>query len=117
MPASFMEKLRSARKIEWLALLVAIALLALILQDTGALSGTRDASTELEERLERVLSSVEGAGEVRAMVTEDENGGVVGVLVVAQGAGDIAVRLKLAQAVKALLGVDLNRIEVVKMNF
>ncbi len=70
--------------------------------------------TELEARLERVLSAVEGAGEVRAMVAE-EGGAVAGVVIVAAGAEDVGVRLSLMQAARALLGVELDQIEVIQM--
>ncbi len=113
MSASFMEKIRSARKIEWIALAVAVALLALTILDGTQGSG---GSTDIERRLEQVLSSVEGAGGVRTMVMQDKDGSILGVLIVAEGAGNVAVRLRLAQAAKALLNVDMNRIEVVKMS-
>ena len=61
-----------------------------------------------------MLSAVEGAGEVRAMVAE-EGGTVAGVVIVAAGAEDVGVRLSLMQAARALLGVELDQIEVIQM--
>ncbi len=60
---------------------------------------------QLEERLERILKHTEGVGEVRVMITEAEDtksfasdkeneGTVEGVVVVAQGATDPAVKKK-----------------------
>ena len=107
------EKLRGARKLEWLLLLVAACAAALVLtQNPGGETAAQ--STELEARLERVLSAVEGAGDVRAMVTEREEK-IVGVVIVAEGAGDIGVRLSLMQAARALLEIDLEQIEVIEM--
>ena len=57
---------------------------------------------------------VDGAGEVRAMVTE-RDGAVLGVVIVAEGADAVRVRLALAQAAKALLDTELSRIEVIEM--
>ena len=107
------EKLRGARGLEWLLLLVAVCVAALALTRAGGGSGAAQ-PTELEARLERVLSAVEGAGEVRAMVAE-EGGAVTGVVIVATGAEDVGVRLSLMQAARALLGVDMERIEVIQM--
>lgn len=107
------EKLRGARGLEWLLLLVAVCVATLALTRAGGGSGAAQ-PTELEARLERVLSAVEGAGEVRAMVAE-ENGAVTGVVIVATGAEDVGVRLSLMQAARALLGVDMERIEVIQM--
>ena len=53
-------------------------------------------------------------GDVRAMVTEREEK-IVGVVIVAEGAGDIGVRLSLMQAARALLEIDLEQIEVIEM--
>ena len=110
---SLREKLRGARGLEWLLLLVAVCVAALALTRAGGGDGAAQ-PTELETRLERVLSAVEGAGEVRAMVAE-EDGAVTGVVIVATGAEDVGVRLSLMQAARALLGVDMERIEVIQM--
>ena len=71
--------------------------------------------TPLEERLESTLSAVSGAGEVRVLVNEDASGTVRGVLIVAQGADDLRVQLELAQAAHAILQVELQNVEVLKM--
>ncbi len=108
------EKLRRARGIEWLAVVVVVCVLGLVF-----LSGERGEEvgvqpTELEARLERVLSAGDGAGEVRAMVSERE-GEVSGGVIVAGGAREVRVRLALAQAARALLGTELSQIEVIEM--
>ncbi|HIS02616.1 MAG TPA: hypothetical protein IAA75_01780 [Candidatus Pullichristensenella avicola] len=107
------EKLRGARSLEWLILLAAACVAALMFTQGGGVE-TAAQSTELEARLERVLSAIDGAGEVRAMITERE-GSIVGVVVVAEGAAQMRVRLSLMQAARALLGVELERIEVIEM--
>lgn len=106
------EKLRGARGLEWLLLLIAACVAALVLTRGGSDAGAQP--TELEARLERVLSAVEGAGEVRAMVSE-QNGKIAGVVIVAAGAEDVGVRLSLMQAARALLDVELDQIEVIQM--
>ncbi len=40
---------------------------------------------------------------------------VRGVIVVAQGAGDIGVRMNLLNAVKTLLNVEADKVEILKM--
>lgn len=72
---------------------------------------------------EEILSRIEGAGKVSVMIfqgTKDENtltntkneekSG--GVLIVAEGAGDSAVREKLVRAASVALGVSAHKIEV-----
>ena len=72
---------------------------------------------------EEILSDIEGAGKVSVMIfqeTKDENpltntnneekSG--GVLIVAEGGGDSAVREKLVRAASVALGVSAHKIEV-----
>ena len=109
------EKIHGARRLEWLLLLVAVCVFALLFLSTNREAAPNSAQpTELEARLERVLSAVDGAGEVRAMVTE-RDGAVLGVVIVAEGANEVRVRLSLAQAARALLDTELSRIEVIEM--
>lgn len=130
-----------------------------------------DYARELEEKLERALSKIEGAGRVEVMITledsgesvvekddtkestdlteKDDTGGsrtetsiqtaestvyreedndkepfvgkektpkIAGVLVVAEGGENTAVKQNISEAVMALFQIDVNRIKVVKMN-
>ena len=74
---------------------------------------------QLEERLERILKHTEGVGEARVMITEaadkENEGTVEGVVVVAQGATDPAVKKKIQDIVIALFPIEAHKIEIVKM--
>lgn len=65
----------------------------------------------VEERLARVLSQIAGAGQVEVLVTEGEQG-VVGVLVVADGAQELSVRTELMRAAMTALDVPADAVEV-----
>ena len=54
-------------------------------------------------------------GENEAVVLMERQPTVRGVIVVAQGAADISVRMKLQSAVQAVLGVEASRVEVLEM--
>lgn len=69
------------------------------------------ASTDEEDRISRVLSAIEGAGDVEVAVYYEE-ARPCGAVVVAEGASDIAIQLRLASAVQTLLGIDLERIAI-----
>lgn len=105
------ERLHGARGLEWMLLCVCAAL-ALLLLLRG--EGESVAVSPAEERLQAVLSQVAGAGDVRVFV-HGEDGAETGVLIVAQGAGNLRVAMELRQAAHSALGVELNRIEVLKM--
>ncbi len=88
-----------------LAALVVCAGLCLVLGVQG-----ETASTE-ESRISRVLSAIEGAGTVEVAV-HYEDSLPCSAVVVAQGAGDVAVQLRLMSAVTTLLGIDQNRVAI-----
>ena len=107
-------------------LLAAAALLLALLAVSG-----RGGQTSLEERLESALSSIEGAGKVHVLINAGEEGSktawssvllpqdektIVGVLIVAQGAGDPVVVAKLAQAAGTALGIEQTQIEIMRMH-
>jgi len=81
---------------------------------------------ELEERLERVLKSTEGVGNVKVMINQNDNessfesdskedGDILGVVVVAEGAQDSTVKKKIQDIVLALFPIEAHKIEIVKM--
>lgn len=118
-------KIKAARGLEWI-LLIVVAAIAVLMLGQGGGEAPSGAGTELEERMERVLSSIEGAGKVRVMINSEEiaqafsqspqGEKVIGVLVVAEGAGDLKVAMEISRAVRALTGVDASAIEVMKMD-
>jgi|GEM_PF-4366732 len=64
-----------------------------------------------------VLSSVEGAGKVSVYITyvDEDKTQVMGVIIVAEGAKDLNVAMKLQQAAATAYGIGIDRIEVFKM--
>lgn len=106
-----MEALRAARKLELFILVAAVGILLAL--GMGAGFGDGGANTE-ERRMERILSSIEGAGRVTVMLSGDAETGYTGAVVASPGAGNIAVSLRLQQAVRALTELELEEIEIVK---
>lgn len=86
------------------ALLFCVAV-CLMLGASSAASGGE------EGRISRVLSTIQGAGTVEVAVYY-EDAIPCGAVVVADGAGDIAVQLRLLSAVTKLLGVEQNRVAI-----
>ncbi|MDR0896718.1 MAG: hypothetical protein LBN04_02555 [Oscillospiraceae bacterium] len=105
--------------------------------DAPAITTSGDAITTegdaLEMRLSRVLSQMAGAGRVEVVIhyapaaatassswlsgeTPDAGGEPLGVVVVAEGAGDLMVRIELAQAVQTLLRLPADAVEIFKMD-
>lgn len=107
-----------------------IILLAAALLLTGMLASGHESSLTLEQRLQRTLSGVDGAGRVfvtiRCRESSDTRLGSAsfgaaaaseipcGAVVVAQGAGDPIVEMELRQAVCAILGLSASSVSVIK---
>lgn len=64
-----------------------------------------------------VLSSVEGAGRVSVFITykDDNSTSVQGVIIVAEGAKDLNVAIKLQTAAATAYGIGIDQIEVFQM--
>lgn len=86
------------------ALLFCVALCLLL--------GVQDGSDSTgESRIRQVLSAIDGAGVVDVAVYYEESI-PCGAVIVADGAGDVAVQLRLVSAVTTLLGIDQGRVAV-----
>lgn len=82
-----------------------------------------DSASQEERRMAEVLGAIEGAGrvEVALFYTEESAGGYgsarqpTGAVVVAEGAGEMSVRLQLIRATRTLLGLSENAVDVFVM--
>lgn len=132
------EKIKRIKGAEWAILLLVLGLAgSLLLAPASNILGygtqpTQEKSTdELEARLARVLSSMEGAGKVDVVIysedqalsagnwldkpSQQQSAKPIGVVVVAEGADNIALRLEIARAVQTLLQLDADAVEIFKM--
>ncbi len=109
----FLNALRAARKLELCILTLALAVALLLLVNSGGMNGG-EASGE-ERRMQRILSAIDGAGRVRVMLSSDANGGYTGAVIAASGANEILVQLRIQSAVQTLTGLELERIDVVRL--
>ena len=114
-------------------ILVGVLILVVLLptnsaSDSSAETTIQESEVEgdIELQLKRVLSAMEGVGNVEVMITTQNTGSslfgngnesrnVCGVVVVAEGAGIPTVNAKISEAVKALFSVDAHKISIVKM--
>ncbi len=113
---SVIKKLRGIKNIQIIALIFIIAVGLIIYSSVttanrGTSDGTNSVMTAEEQRLSAVLSSIDGAGTVEAMITS-RDGDIVGVIVIAEGAESITVRLKLLDAAACALGVSKQIVNV-----
>lgn len=78
-------------------------------QSEGEGTTTNTQSTKSE------MVTVESNGDSKAMVVREDEPLVRGVVVIAQGAGEVSVRMELSQAVCTVLNIDQNKVEVFEM--
>lgn len=120
MPQNIWNKLLGNKKNQWLILLLVGILLVVIAIPTK--SGTEEkgigdskkwSATETEQRLENILSQMQGIGEVHVMITYRDENVVEGVVVVAEGGEQAVVVQKITEVVRALFDVDSHKIKVI----
>ena len=118
---SIAEKLKTVRHIELILLAAAICIAVLVYlgvsskDDTEIPVYTPQSQGQSEEaRVEGLLESITGVGGCTVMVTYGEDGGVEGVVVSAEGAGDMNVKLKIIDVIRTLMNVDGGKIKVYK---
>lgn len=100
-------------------LLVSVAILAV-----SVLMSPRDGRRQIidgnggsEEQLCSILSSIEGAGQVEAMLEYDQRGQVSGVIVLAEGAGNAVVANNLTKGVATLYSIPVSSVIVFEKSF
>ena len=121
------EKMKADKKFK-LAVYVLVALGALMIffntlnptskSEEGLDLDANVSYTEVEIKLEKILSTIDKAGKVNVMVsTKKENGNeyICGVIVTAEGARDIGVKLKLHDAVCTALNLEKENVEIFEM--
>lgn len=115
-------KLKSVKHIGLIALLGICAILLLLIGFTSAPSETEGGGSDLEKQTAAILSEIEGVGKVKVMIAVEAksdvfSGGesIKGVIVVAEGADDMDVRVKLMKAVQTLLKINIDCIEIFTM--
>lgn len=112
--SAVVQKLKGVKNIRIIAVVFIIAI-ALIIYSTVATSTKKKAETQRsvsqslendeEARLSAILSNLEGAGDVQTMITKSD-GEITGVLVIADGAKNPMIRLRLMQACASALGIN-----------
>ena len=113
----FIKKLKGIKNLQIIVVIFIIAV-ALIIYSTVTTAKQTDTTTSVssvmtsdEQRLSAILSNIVGAGKVETMITSTD-GKVTGVLVIAEGADDITVRLRLMEAAATALGVSKSIVSV-----
>ncbi len=107
------EKIKGIKNIKIIALVFIIAIALIIYSNVVASDKDEKQSFQNDEetRLASILSSVDGAGDVETMITKS-SGQIVGVLVIATGANNPLVRLRLLNAASSALGIDSETVSV-----
>ena len=120
MPQNIWNKLLENKKNQWLILLLVGILLVVIAIPTKSSSEEKSvvdsknwSTSETEQRLENILSQMQGIGEVHVMITYKQENEVEGVVVVAEGGEQGVTVQKITEVVRALFDVDSHKIKVI----
>lgn len=90
---------------------------------TPAASPQKSTATDIELRLENILSKIDGTGKIDVMITYqtcDASAGQeqpqpLGAVIIAEGADNLEVRIKIQQAVQTALGIEARQIKIFRM--
>lgn len=116
------KKLKGIKNIKLIAAIFIIAV-ALLIYSTVATAGASETTSEErgvsemdadERKLAAILEGLEGVGRVETLITREDDE-IAGILVIAEGADDIGVRLRLLSAVTTAMGVDKKIVDVYTM--
>ena len=77
-------------------------------------STTEVFGSELESRIENILSKIDGVGKVSVLLTYNEEN-LEGVVVVAEGVKDIDTRVDIISAIEVITGLGKHKIKVYEM--
>lgn len=111
------QKLKSIKHIEIIiAVIFAVIVLLIYLSSVNPVKRTQSsASTNLEMRLESILSDIEGAGNVSVLINNTDNQ-IDGVIIVASGADNVFVKMNILKAVETVLKIPTAQIEILVGN-
>ena len=98
------------KKIIIVVLLIAVLIGTVYLIDKGkgkhtSSTVTYSSKSETEVKLTGILSSIDGVGKTDVMITEEE-GRIVGVIIVCEGADNLMTRSNILNAVSTALNID-----------
>ena len=142
----WVEKLKNVKHIEiYITIIFAIVLILIFFSSTGSsksyssnkiISSTSEETTiagyvtDMENKLEQILSQVQGASNVNVMITLDMSTAsitdnivqtstfpeVKGIVIVAKGVENTSVKMNILKAVQAVVDISSGRIEILSSN-
>lgn len=104
-------KIKDLLIIAGLALLLVFSVWKIFYQPEDVATSSMQSGTDTERMLASLLSEIDGVGEVRVMVYEDEDG-VKSVVVVCDGAKNILVNANIREAAAAAIGTDEKNVKI-----
>lgn len=104
------ELLERIGRFRYVLVVAAVGLVLLLWPSGGSSTAGAAAEATEEERLEALLSSMEGVGQAEVLLSES------GAAVVCQGADSSTVRFAITEALRCYTGLGADKIVIFKMN-
>ena len=105
------ERIKDVILLSALALLLCFAVWKIFFVPANQMKATTVVKTESEKALEELLSEIDGVGEVRVMICNDETG-LTSSVIVCEGAKDIRVNTEVREAAATALGTDEKNVKI-----
>ena len=113
-PFKFNSKIKDVFIVSLLAVVLMFAIWQVFYKESGN-SNAASIGNESEKRVAQILNQIDGVGDVEVLVSETEDG-VMGAVVVCDGANNLRVVMDIQEAVSVSLGVKKENIKVYLKN-
>ena len=105
------EKVKDVLLVGFLGLILVFSAWKIFYTDENIINTSTSSQSENERKISRLLSQIDGVGEASVMICETENG-VLGAVVVCEGAKNFQVVIDVREAVAAALGTEEKEVKV-----
>ena len=118
--SKWFQKLKSVKNLE-IIIAVILALIAIVIYFAISVNGGSRATSQMadmsesEKRVAEMISEISGVGDARVLITSAADKSLLGVVVVAEGVGDMGNRVKIIRLVEKATGATVDQIEIFEM--
>ena len=118
--SKWFQRLKSVKNLE-IIIAVILALVAIVVYFSISVKGgskLTSQSTEMsdsEKRIAEMISEISGVGDARVLITSHADKTLLGVIVVAEGLGNMDNRVKIIRLVEKATGATVDQIEIFEM--
>ncbi len=120
--SDFYRRLKSIKNLEFIVAVFFVAVAVLVYSGVTGANNKKNVhysqnavvvnQSESEKKLQEILKQIDGVGEVKVYVNGNSKNEVSSVVVIASGAGNLSVKIKICDAVEKFLNIESEKISI-----